>query len=473
MKRKRLQYCLVLVLAMSNLALLAQNPFDAARLLTDSSAKIHPLKQPEKVVVPKKRFGRAMIQLGLAELIPFTFDRYVTRVDYAKISFKTIGHNLKLSSWTWDNDEFQTNQFGHPYHGSLFFSSFRTNGYTFWESAPAVVVGSYLWETFAENQEPSPNDFINTSFGGIVLGETTYRLSNKIINNRSRGFKRQASEVLAFIVNPMNGLTRILDGKWGKVNHDPLANDSSKVSAEFDFGVRRYSQSNENLSTKGRFGWYGRVKLLYGNAYENYRTPFTNIYINAEFGKDDSSSVNIINVYGSLAGWRIRSGEHIRHLAVLSANYDYIRNQAFFYGAQSVKLNLMSEYKLSSGVKMNTLIGLGPVVLAAVPDKYRFRGRDYDYTSGIGVSGAGGFSIDEKLFFSVNYRGGWLKTINGNSSHYFLHTVSSEIRYEFLRGLSFTFEPGYFRLEGNYRDYEDVNKKYPYLRTSFRYQVNL
>jgi len=307
----------------------AQSPFDAKRLLKrDSVNRKVNLDLPK----PPKRFGRAAMQFGLVQLIPFTFDRYITHADYAYISFKTAGHNLKPSSWTWDNDEFQTNQFGHPYHGSLFFSSFRANGYSFWQSVPAVVAGSYLWETFAENQEPSPNDFINTTFGGIVLGEMTYRLSNRIVNNRTYGFKRQASEVLGFIVNPMNGLTRIMDGKWGKVSGKPVDQDSSKVTAELDLGIRRYNNENGSDLKRSKFGWYGRVKLLYGNAYENYRVPFSNMYINAEFGKDDSSFVNTINVYGSLAGWRIRSGEQKRHLAVLSANYDYIRNRAFFMG---------------------------------------------------------------------------------------------------------------------------------------------
>ncbi|SDG42104.1 DUF3943 domain-containing protein [Mucilaginibacter sp. P25] len=109
-------------------------------------------------------------------------------------------HNLQPSSWTWDNGAFGTNQFAHPYHGSLYFSAFRANGYTFWQSVPPTLIGSYIWEAAAEKQYPSPNDFINTCFGGIALGEMTYRLSNQIVNNHTRGFKRQFSEILALMV---------------------------------------------------------------------------------------------------------------------------------------------------------------------------------------------------------------------------------------------------------------------------------
>lgn len=420
----------------------------------------------------KKRFGRAAGELMLAEFIPWTFDRYITKVDYAKISWKTVGHNLKPNSWTWDNDPFQTNQFGHPYHGSQFYSAFRSNGYNFWQSVPATMAGSYLWETFAENQPPAPNDFINTSFGGIVLGEMTYRFSNKIVNNRERGLKRQVKEVLGFLVNPMNGLNRLLDGKWGKVYGNPQQRDSSHISAELDLGLRNVNRTDKSVPTGGRYGWYGRARLLYGDPAEDLKSPFSNIAITAEFGQDDSSKVNVISVYGSLAGWDISNRDNIKNLLILSANYDYIRNRAFFYGGQSVKFNMLSEYKLNSKLKINTLFGAGPVLLAAVPDPYLFKGRNYDYGPGFAINGGGTISIFNKLFYGINYRGGWMITVNGNKSHYFLHTVSSELSYMIIKGLSICAEPGYFRLEGNYKDHPDVDNTYPYLRFSTRYSVN-
>lgn len=417
----------------------------------------------------KKRFGRAALQLGFAELIPWTYDRYVARKDYAVISLKTIGHNFNPKSWTWDNDNFHTNQFGHPYHGSYFFSAYRSNGYSFWEAVPAAFAGSYIWETAAENQYPAPNDFINTSFGGIVLGEMTYRLSNKVVNNHTRGFKRQASEVLGFLINPMNGLTRIMDGKWGRVSSNPQEPDSSRIYAEFDLGLRKFSINNHD----GRFGWYGHIKLLYGTPYEDYKTAFSNISINTEFGKDDSSKVNVVSVYGSLLGWHIRSADNLRHLAVLSANYDYIHNTAFFYSAQSVKFNFISEYGLFRKFKLSSSFGAGPVLLGAVPDHYLYNGRNYDYGAGFAMNAGGGFNLANKLFYTFNYRGGWLRTINGNKSHYFLHAVSSELRYMFIENVSVCAEPGYFNLRGYYKDYDDVSINYPYLRVSVRYSLNI
>ena len=416
----------------------------------------------------RKHFGNAALDFGLAEVVPWTFDRYITKKDYAKISWKTVGHNINPGNWQFDDDEFQTNQFGHPYHGSNFYSAFRANGYSFWQAAPAAFAGSYLWETFAENQAPAPNDFINTSYGGIILGEMTYRLSNKIVNNRTRGFKRQVNEVAAFLVNPMNGLHRITSGRWGKYSANSTERDSSKIYAEFDFGARTSNTANNQKQT----GWYGHIKLLYGTPYENYRVPFSNITVNTEFGKDDSSKVNMVSVYGSLAGWEISSTEKYQHLAILSANYDYINNSAFFWGAQSLKINLLSEFDISKTVVINTSIGVGAVILGAVPDRYLYKGRNYDYGSGAAINFTGGITIANKFNYNINYRSAWLVTLNGSASHYFLHLVSSELSYIFIKNLALVAEPAYFNLNGYYKQYANIHSRYPNFRGAVRYFVN-
>ena len=220
-----------LFLAMSSVSVAQTRLID--RTLKDTTRPRHP-----DTSLLKKNFGHAAIQFGLAEVVVQSFDRFVTKKDYAQITFKTIGHNLNPGSWQFDNDPLQTNQFGHPYHGSYFFNSFRTNGYNFWASSAAAFAGSYIWETYAETQPPAPNDFINTGFGGTILGEMTYRLSNRIVNNESVGFKRTVNEVLGLLVDPQNGISRILDGKWGKIAPNTSLRDSSKIVADFNAGVR-------------------------------------------------------------------------------------------------------------------------------------------------------------------------------------------------------------------------------------------
>jgi hypothetical protein len=456
--------CAVLLFAF--VALINQSVF--AQLVTPAPLiHVYENPRPRDTSVQRKRFGRAALFLGIAEVAPFSYDRFIRNVDFSHITFHGEIQHLSPGSWQFDNDPFGTNQFAHPYHGSNFYSAFRANGFSFWQSAPATFAGSFLWETFAENQAPAPNDFINTGFAGTVLGEMTFRLSNRIVNNRSRGFKRQFSEVVGMLINPMNGLTRIMDGKWGRVYGNAKERDSSKISAVFDLGTRSIKGNGSD------FGWYGHARLLYGTAYENYRVPFSNILIDAEVGKDDSSKVNIISVYGSLAGWRIQSDEHAKQVGVLSANYDYIHNQSFFYSAQSVKFNLISDFDLGKSIRISSAIGAGPVILAGVPDPYLTRGRNYDYGSGASFSARGSITLANKLQYSINYRGGYIKTINGNSDHFFLHSFSNELSYMFIKNVAFAAEPGVFRLNGSFDNpkFTDLSSRYTYFKASIKYTV--
>lgn len=413
------------------------------------------------------RFGRATLLWSMTTVMPLTYDRYIVNADWAHITFKTLKYNINPGSWAWDNDGFTTNQFGHPSHGSVYFNSYRANGYSFWQSAPAAFAGSYVWETAGEAQAPSINDFVNTGFGGMVLGETLHRLSGRLDNNYSRGFKRQLSEILAFVINPAGGLNRLMDGRWGKIYQHTKDQDSTKIEAEFDVGLRRFKVNNQD----GNFGWYGHVRMRYGSPFENYKEPFGYIYGNAEFGRDDSTAVNVVSIYGSLTGLRVGLTDSSRHIGLLSANFDYIDNEAFSYSAESIKFNLFSEFRLSGKWKIMTIAGAGPLLLATVPDPYRYQGRPYDYGTGAGINFSGEISFNQRFAYSLNYRGGWLKTLSGNSSEYFLHALTSELSYRFARGFTLCGEPGYFTLKGHYKKYVDIDNTYPYLRFSLRYSV--
>ncbi|MGZ3759805.1 MAG: DUF3943 domain-containing protein [Mucilaginibacter sp.] len=416
-----------------------------------------------------KRFGRAALLWSLTQMTPWTIDRYVRNVDWAHISSNTLKYNINPGSWAWDNDSFSTNQLGHPIHGSIFFNTFRSNGYSFWQSVPAAFAGSYVWETAAETQAPSINDFINTGFGGVVLGEALHRFSGRLIDNGSKGVKRQISKVLALVINPAGGLTRIMDGKWGKATGSAIKRDTTQINAEFDLGMRDFKVNNSD----GNFGWYSHVKMRYGSPFENYKGAFNYIYANTEFGKDDTTAVNIVTIYGSLAGWRVALTDSSRHTSILTANFDYINNKAFFYSSESLRLNLFSEYRLPGDIKITTIAGLGPLFLATVPDPYLYQGRTYDYGTGVGGGLYGEIGFKGRFFYSLNYRGWWVKTLSGNSSEYFLHTVTSEFRYKLMKDFSICAEPGYFTLKGHFKKATDTERTYPYFRVSLRYAVSL
>jgi hypothetical protein len=111
---------------------------------------------------------RALGELFIVQLIPFAVNNVIRDKEWARVSLQSWEENLE-NPWQWDNDHFIANQFGHPYHGNLYFNSARTNGYSFWAAVPWAYGGSAMWELFAEQFAPSANDLLNTGTGGVTL----------------------------------------------------------------------------------------------------------------------------------------------------------------------------------------------------------------------------------------------------------------------------------------------------------------
>jgi hypothetical protein len=107
--------------------------------------------------------------------ILYLADRYIAQEPWAQISFDSIKDNF-TSAWEWDRDEYFTNQFLHPYQGSVYHAAARANGFTFYESLLFDAFGSAAWELVFETNTPSINDLISTTIGGASLGEMFHRL---------------------------------------------------------------------------------------------------------------------------------------------------------------------------------------------------------------------------------------------------------------------------------------------------------
>jgi len=422
-------------------------------------------------LIKKPRFVRAAGELLITELLPWSFNRFVRKAEFAKVNFKSIGHNLKPSSWEWDDNNFKTNQFAHPYHGNLYYSSFRTNGYSFWQSAPAAFAGSFLWEIAGETHLPAPNDFINTSFGGIALGEMTYRLANKIVNNRAIGVKRQLQEVAALVINPVNGLNRILTGQWGRVHADP--DSSVTVNAYLNVGLRHFNIHTQEQNTRGHNELYFRLRLNYGERFKVSDIPFESFYAQIEAGAGDSAYLNKVEVIGPLKTWLFREERNQLHLYSVTMNYDFIKNNAFEYGGQSIMFRLMSDWNKKGRTKIYTEIGSGIVVLGAVPDKYLYygEGRNYDYGPGISLSTSVFVNVRGLLEAEVHYKGSRFQTVNGNKSSFILNTLSADVRAYLPKNFSLAAGIGQYTLNGFYKDLRNVAEIYPFGRFSVGYKL--
>jgi hypothetical protein len=430
---------------------------------------------PEQVIAPQreKKFIRAGSEWFLAQAFPATFNRFITKDPYSYISFKNFIDHQRISAWDWDDNQFTTNHIDHPYHGQLYFNSFRSNGYNLLQSSIATVLGSYIWETGGETQSPSINDFVNTTFGGILLGEMLHRVSRNVIGRGRNGLNKKANETTAFLINPVNGLNRFLDGKSGSVD-EYYTQDSSVITASIDIGARRFDTRFDDLIDRGKTSYFVRLKFHYSNGEHNYKRPFDQFNVNFEMGKGDSSLINAVNVHAMLYGTEFFSTKSGEYYGLVTAHYDFYNNDAFFYGAQSLNYNLMGEYHYRTS-SLKTNIAGGAVVLAAVPDPYLLYGdsRNYNYGSGLSYRFNGVLNLRKRLLLSADYNGGLFHTISGNDSYYLLNALNLDMSFRFYKQFALTFNTGYFSLHGHFKDTElpDFNREFPFARLSLGYSL--
>ena len=108
------------------------------------------------------------------------FDRHFIDANEYGSNFTTFRHNL-TQEWVVDNDPFATNQFLHPYQGSMYHGFARSAGLNYWESLGYAFAGSVLWETAGETTPPSINDQIASGIGGTFLGEPLFRMASLLL----------------------------------------------------------------------------------------------------------------------------------------------------------------------------------------------------------------------------------------------------------------------------------------------------
>src|SRR5262249_22305798 len=147
-------------------------------------------------------------------------NEYLRNGNFNQTSPRSWWRNIK-EGFTYDDNDFRTNQFLHSYNGGVYFNSARTNGLNFWTSAAYATFGAFYWECCGETHPMSYNARIATSFGGFTMGEMTYRLSSEILDNQATGKKRVFKEAAGFLVAPIRGINRLISGRASSTYDNP------------------------------------------------------------------------------------------------------------------------------------------------------------------------------------------------------------------------------------------------------------
>jgi hypothetical protein len=388
---------------------------------------------------PKKRFWLASAEILSLEIIPYTHNRYLNHEDYALISWTSISENL-LSGLSFDDDKFTTNQLGHTISGALFFNAPRTNGYSFWESAPFVLAGSYVWEMVFETQRPSLNDLVNTTLGGMVSGEATYRLSQMFLDDRARGGERVLRETAAALLNPTQLVTRLTTGDlWAARTERGDYLVPSGFVAETDVGWRHFVSSRRTNPDQALVTLLAR----YGDPFERaVSRPFDSFEASVDVSTPSSAWLTRVEIRGLLGGWELDPGSPgERHVLGFFMDFDYTNNDTRVFSSQTFRFGLLSLRPLGRSVQLRAeLLGaLAPLVALQndYPDTSNpLVGRAYDYGPGAAVFTALRLRREELDLLTLTYSVFWTHSSNGIAKNSSIESFRAEARIPVGRGLS-------------------------------------
>ena len=381
---------------------------------------------------------------------------------YFRVGLNSWWENLRYG-FEWDDNSFQVNQFGHPYQGGNYFTAGRSNGMSFWESAPLAALGSATWEYFGETHKPSVNDFINTTVGGIALGEMLHRTGWLIRDPTKTGKSRLWTEIFATVIDPITGLNRFISGDAGNVSEKPADFMPARTAGDLEAGVLWRGDNQKAVDATGEP--YVQINMIYGDAVGSpYRQPYDAFTAGFRLGGGSAISEGLIR--GRLYGRPLGKGGSSTFLVFQA--YDYVTNNVYEFGGQSVFTAVTDRFKVSARNDVVTMAGGGPLLLGAFNSPYVFgEERYYDYGPGLVFSASAALRRDSLPIARISYEGVYLHVVSGTSGDH----VSQSFRLEGLIPIRARLRLGlgadYIRRKVYYDFEDDRDDQYPQFRVFF------
>ncbi len=401
-----------------------------------------------------KKYWLAVAEVFGLNILVWADSRYLTHQDWAYISGESIKNNFE-KGFTWDGDSFVMNQFLHPFHGSIYFNTARTNGLSFWESAPCVLGGSLMWEYAMEIERPSYNDLINTTLSGIMLGEITYRVSDIIIDESTVGFERVIRELTASIINPAKGFNRLIQGKlWrhGKKikNH--------KFTLQLSLGLN--SLFIKNSISKNYLYSLTTFDIDYGNKFKlsQHKKPFDYIRIHGEMSFTNGDNIFGISASGVLWDKKFPIFNAKNNIIAFYKEFDYLENYIYKFSATSATSEITNISVLGNNTLLQSSFGFSTVFVGGSNSIYSSEvGKNYNLGPGLGMRVILNLKLTEKIAVNFKYRQFWFHILNGLSGDEFIGFHKLGINYMLSKNNSIGTDIIFYERHGSYADYPNVH----------------
>ncbi|MFA7289947.1 MAG: DUF3943 domain-containing protein [Melioribacteraceae bacterium] len=395
----------------------------------------------------------------------WAYHRYLSSEGWSNISMESIKNNFN-SGFEWDVDGYLMNQFWHPYHGSNYYNIARSNGLSFWESAPYALGGSLMWEYFMENEPPSYNDIVNTPITGIILGEISYRISDLIIDESTTGSERVFREFFSTLVDPMRGFNRIISGDMWKAG---AANQPEEYHLIVSSGIHNLFLTSKLNNSKSYISV--RADLNYGDLFDidSHIKPFDYFTLHVELNIASDDNIAGIMASGVIWDGKLKLFENSKNIIGIYKEVDIHINTIYKLSATSLTAQLVNTVPLSGSLTLQNYLGLSAILMGATNSQYASEiGKDYNI--GPGASGKIGAHLLVKNFGELyfNYKRYWIHTLSGADGEEFVGLLNIGINYQLSEYNSIGLDLLLYERYGDYKSYDNTRSTNIALRGYFR-----
>jgi len=419
--------------------------------------------EPPAFCCGERRFGLAAGELLVLQAVPWYFNRHFADDSTAVLSTDSWWRNVE-SGFVWDADNFRTNLFMHPFHGSTYFNAARSNGYDFWESAAFPWIGSFLFEFFGENNPPSINDWASTSASGVVIGEGLFRTARALRDNTATGGERTLRELAALVLDPVGGVNRLLRGEATRTGPNPPDRLPGRVGLDTKLGFRVVGDGRLAIGAGGAVPFL-EFAVQYGDPFSELRAPFDDFLLITQLNGREKEVLGRLQIEGPLYRRELARTGGTRHWFGLGLHYDYINNETYELGGQSVSAGILSELRLSDAWTLRGRAQVLGTLIAGVDSEYAGEtGRSYDLGSGVGFRAYGALYRGRDRLIEAFYVGALIHTLSGASGNHVIHFPDITARIPLIRPLGLGVEFLFAARNSYYRDFPDVHREDPQCR---------
>lgn len=365
------------------------------RLAQSDALSLDPIPETEPVLnwetgegrsylIPALEIPAFVVLLNAFDRIAFNDKEKYGRKVYST-NLSTFWDQLTRQDWTFDQDSFKVNQFGHPYQGATMYGLARSSGLNFWQSLVYSNLGSFLWEMGGETSRPSFNDLITTGTAGSLFGEALFRMAGLVLEEAGPRPPLRY-ELAAAAISPPTGVNRYLFGERFKTVYP---NRRPATLWRFMLGASLNTHSNNLSSEASASTRDGDVVAEFAVSYGlpgkpgyRYDRPLDYFDFQVATRAEKENVVESLTIRGLLKGTDYHVGDNYRGIWGLYGSYDYISPYLYRVSSTALSLGTTGQYWVAPGVAVqgSVLGGLGFGATGVESEAAEERGYHYGAT---------------------------------------------------------------------------------------------